>query len=633
MGIAVNVMGSDQDPNETWASIEDSSLTMTGGTLKVEATNEDPDMDPRIIAITGSLGIGSGPESVAGAGTISVNLIHNDTRASVRRSTITEAYVGPDTEVLDTQVTARDNSGIVTISGAVGLAQEKSLGAAVSYNEIENVLSASFEDVVLTADGSLTLDASSEGLIRGITVGVAASTSSGSFAGAGSLSINKISNLIDAHILKTIDGTSTISIGGNLGLKAADKSQIVSISGGVAGSHGKAVGAAISYNLIQNRVFATIEGAEVVVGDPLNWEDESIALSATSSASLIAFAVGGAAAQDFAFGGSLSVNAIANTLDAHITETPHVSATGDIILTASGSNKMLVVAGGVGLSTHKSAVGAAFAYNYIGGSFNPANPNLVDENSAASNQISAYIDNADVEAGGDIYLVAGYHPATEWLVMPELPELALSDSQVSDFAEGLYLELLSHGSVQNGTFVLDEDGIAFFRDQAVIVLEVQEPTDGEVQAYASDLYTLLTENGSLQDDTFILNEDYNPRIRDLASYFELNLYILDVNETRILSICVGGAGAGKFALGGAVSINIIRNSIEVKIVNSTVTASSVILATADKATIEALAGGVAGAGKTAIGAALATNDIANTIQAYIDNSVVTGTNLSVIAES
>jgi hypothetical protein len=409
VGIAVNVMGADGHPNVTRAYIEDSTVMLGNGTLEVSAFNENPTMDPRIIAITGSVGIGSGPDSFAGAGTISVNILSNDTDAYIKSSTITELDNDPGT--VNMLVKARDNSGIVAISGAVGISQKTSIGAAIGYNEIDNDVTAYLDNVDLTTNGTLTVQSSSESVIGSATVGVAASTSSGKFAGAGSVSINIIKNTIDAHIANTIDDEATLTTEGDILLSAADKSRIFSIAGGVAGASkgDAALGAAISYNLIQNQIDCYIEDATVRA----NGADSSIDLSATSDALLAALAVGGAGAKGFAFGGSLTVNSIANTLDAHIANTPDVYAGEDISLTASESDRFLVIAGGLGVATNSSAVGAAVAYNYIGGSFDPANPNLVDRDSTATDQISAYIDNAHVVAGGDLIVTAGYAPSSE----------------------------------------------------------------------------------------------------------------------------------------------------------------------------------------------------------------------------
>ncbi len=103
---------------------------------------------------------------------------------------------------------------------------------------------------------------------------------------------------------------------------------------------------------------------------------------------------------------------------------------------------------------------------------------------------------------------------------------------------------------------------------------------------------------------------------------------LDANSTaKVITLTVGGAGAGTFALGGSASLNEISNSLDAHISKAAVVQASeqIGLSATDHSAIKTLAGGVAGAGGTAIGAALATNDIANALAAYIDDSTVTST--------
>ena len=106
----------------------------------------------------------------------------------------------------------------------------------------------------------------------------------------------------------------------------------------------------------------------------------------------------------------MTINSIANTVDAHIEEQPgRVSARDDVSLIARESDTLVVLAGGVrAAATRGSAVGAAVAYNYIGGSFDIANPDVVNRDSDATDQITAYIDNARSQAGGDVIVSAGY---------------------------------------------------------------------------------------------------------------------------------------------------------------------------------------------------------------------------------
>ena len=57
-------------------------------------------------------------------------------------------------------------------------------------------------------------------------------------------------------------------------------------------------------------------------------------------------------------------------------------------------------------------VGAAIAYNYVGGSFDPANPDLIHRPTGITDQVTAYIDGSSVSAGGNVVVTAGYTAPT-----------------------------------------------------------------------------------------------------------------------------------------------------------------------------------------------------------------------------
>ncbi|MDH3275857.1 MAG: hypothetical protein OEM99_15100, partial [Gammaproteobacteria bacterium] len=98
------------------------------------------------------------------------------------------------------------------------------------------------------------------------------------------------------------------------------------------------------------------------------------------------------------------------------------------------------------------------------------------------------------------------------------------------------------------------------------------------------------------------------------------------SNATIKSIAVSGALAMGFSGNASVSVNEIDNTVDAHISGgSSVTslAGPVSLTATDTATIESLAGNVSvGAAGAAFGAAVATNTIGNTIQAYIDNSTI-----------
>ncbi len=349
IGIAVNIM-----KGVTRACIADSTVTIPGGTLEVSALNDNPTWDPRIIAITGSLGIGGGSESWSGAGTISVNIIWNETEtnkteACIKNSTITETPDNPGT--VHTWVKARDNSGITAISGAVGIANQTSIGAAISYNEIHSDVVAYLDKVSLTTSGSLTVDAATKSVITSVTIGVGAAVGTAKLAGAGSVSINVIENTVDA----AIRNGSTVTIGGPLVLMAHDDSSITGDAGGFAialGSGGKkggaivAVGLSIVVNDIENTIKASLDAATVQAG--------SVEVTAESTAVVDGWSIGGALAAGgsskgssvaVAGGGAWSSSTIETIIEAFVTTGSSVMATAGAVAVNARDNRPLFTTG------------------------------------------------------------------------------------------------------------------------------------------------------------------------------------------------------------------------------------------------------------------------------------------------
>ena len=114
---------------------------------------------------------------------------------------------------LSTTVKATDNSGIIAVAGAVGRldGRQRDRRRASATTSIDNDVLAYLDDVSLTTDGSLTLEATSDGEIGGVAVGVAVSigAADGKLAGAGSILINQITNTVEAYVADTVTGTGS----------------------------------------------------------------------------------------------------------------------------------------------------------------------------------------------------------------------------------------------------------------------------------------------------------------------------------------------------------------------------------------------------------------------------------------
>ncbi len=645
VGIALNLVGFSNDtetiPNQpavTRAYIEDSAITLTAGTLTVEATADNPSSEPRIVSIAGSTGVSAGAGSSGGAGMVAVNIIKGSTEAYVRGSTITETS---DSGIASLKIHARDDSRIHAIGGAVGVGAT-GFGAAIGYNEINSNTRAYLNDTDVTLGDSVTVTADSVSEIASAVVGVAVGTGTG-IAGAGSVGVNQITNTIEAYIA----GGSSVTAGGAVTVQATDRSQIVSVTGGAAVSTGgsSAVGAAVSYNLVSNAVTAFIDSSTVTS------TSGSVSVSATSEPLLVAIAVAGAGAQTFAFGGSVTVNSIANTVDAHIagsTSSSTVNAGGDVSVTAADKASMYVIAGAVAVTTGAStaAIGASLAYNYVGGSFDPENPNAISYNdgnhgsknpSAAGgdsqSSTTAYIDNSAVDAGGRVIVAAGYEA-------PALVPLAAESFDSSSVDGGTDTITLGTHGLETGDAVVYDAGNGntavggLANGTTYYVLRVSD-TEVNLAASAEDAAegTALELTGAGSGNGHSLSP-------------QLDFVVTQVRPAtvtgQLTNVTVAGAGSGSagtgLTLGAAVSLNYVRAGVDAHISNTpdgkAVEGTGAVQVLAkDSTQLNVGVGGFAIQGTVPVGAAVGVTDVANSITATIDNAVVrsTGNAVDVIA--
>ena len=411
------------DVATTLAYIHNSQVTMVDGTLELYADNYNSATNPRIIAVTASLGWGSQPASEGIAGMISVNVIKYRTAAYIDDGSSVTEVAAPagvtDQGPVTLLVHADDTSGIVSIGGAVGIGQAVGVGAALGFNQIHDSIEAYLDDTAVMVQGPVTLSANSKQTIGSVTLGIAAGTGAG-FAAAGSASVNNITNTIDAHI----SGGSNVKANGAIQIDAVDAALLVAITGGVGrfglqlGRYrGAGVGVAISYTLVSDAVSAFIDSSTV------DSVDSGLTLSATSTPMVVAIgAAGGGSTDSIGGAGTIAINSIANEVAAYISGST-ITTFGDLSVTASESATLYAFGlAGAGSDTG-AAVGAVLAYNYIGGTIDPADPNVIsyddgtiagtknpqvtgDDTTTTSN-ISAFINNSGVQAGGKVVVLAG----------------------------------------------------------------------------------------------------------------------------------------------------------------------------------------------------------------------------------
>ena len=327
------------------SSFSKNDLTTTTSTL-VEGSQLELERDLSLIAlndaaITSVAGGFSNGEKLAVAGTIALNEITSNVSALLTDSS--------DVTATTVNISATDESDILAISGAATVAKGSGFVGSFSGNNVQQTVTAQIDQSTTDATGSTSLTANSKGRIQSFAAGVSIQDQ---FAFAGSMAINNIQSTTSTKI-----NQSDVETGGQLNVRAASNGIINAFSGNFGGVGSAAVGAAVSINNQTNNVESSI------VESTVQAEEGSVNVSADTESVIRALAVGGAYAQAFALGGSVSTNKITSNTDAHVTSST-LTASADASVTANNQDTIKALTGGVaGAST--AAVGAAVSVNQI----------------------------------------------------------------------------------------------------------------------------------------------------------------------------------------------------------------------------------------------------------------------------
>ncbi|MFO7964214.1 MAG: LEPR-XLL domain-containing protein [Desulfobacterales bacterium] len=100
---------------------------------------------------------------------------------------------------------------------------------------------------------------------------------------------------------------------------------------------------------------------------------------------------------------------------------------------------------------------------------------------------------------------------------------------------------------------------------------------------------------------------------------------LVISVTGSVGVATGGGGSGGYAGAGTVSINIVNNTTEAKILDTTINDATgdVTLSALDKTSIYTFAGAFAAGKKAGLGGAIAVNTLLNETAAFVENSTIT----------
>lgn len=321
---------------DTRAGIADSTVTVTGGGVRVEAENSGAMWS---VSASGAMG-----DKVGVAGSVAYSSIDNVTEAA-----IDEANVDADSTVI---VDADDRSDIRSVGGAASYGGKAGVGAGVAISTVGNETTArvSGSGKTVHGDAGVSVTATNDNSI--VSVAAALGASQG-VAASGAVTVNIITNQTRA-----LHSGATVSATGNaVSVDAEDVSSILSIAGSVAISTGQAsIGIAAAYNEIDNETEAASSAGTL--------SGSAVTVEATEAAEIKSAAASGGGSAKVGVTGSLAINTITNDTRATATGST-LNAGGLVKIHAADTSDMLSITGS-GAFGGTAGVGASGSYNHIG---------------------------------------------------------------------------------------------------------------------------------------------------------------------------------------------------------------------------------------------------------------------------
>ncbi len=247
----------------TRAVVENATL---GGAsaLSIDAANRS------LVRTAAVSGAGAGTAAVAGS--VTTNLIHSDTQASLTDSSLHNALA-------DVKVSARDERSIDSLAGGAAVGGSVGVGAAVAYNDIGGTTSAVVAGSALDLDvRNLLVQADASGKAGGqgnrIRTVAAGLGGGGAVGGAASVAVNRMKGAVSARI----EAGANVLAQDNVGVLAAQAQQIDVYAGSIGGGVNAGIGLGTVVNLVDGSTEAAITGAGTAVtalglGDALTGVD------------------------------------------------------------------------------------------------------------------------------------------------------------------------------------------------------------------------------------------------------------------------------------------------------------------------------------------------------------------------
>ena len=508
--------------------------------------------------VTGAEEAGTPGFSFAGAGSVSLNMVSDITKAVVDGANIT--LNNNNNGAL--QVGARDSAFTGAWSGAAGLSFRKeqqsqkstsvAVSGAVGVNDIDNEITALVKDSNVTGAKDVDVAAVSGGTTVAAGLGATLTKDGGqgkNYSGGGSVSVNLLDKNVNAN-MEEVTLTGAANSKANVIDVAAYESD-VQVTGGInaniALGGGSLVGGGVTVADINNKINAGITGGTYTNVDNVNVKG-LLAVTQVTAAVSAGIAVGGSGTNN-AFGGAVVYNGLSNDITAGI-DGAAITADGLVNVTAKDTES-----------------GSAEAQPY---------QNLLGDYSEHNN----FAAERGIDTTGSSY----------------------------------YTGLNTNGESVNYS---DNEGSTIVGAAAVVTAGSNSNAGGAAVNIAN------------------IDNDFTAKINN-ANITAENVRAEADADTLIVNAS-GGVAAGTKSFGGMGSVTWqdIDNDLSAEIENSTITTNTAEAKAINNTQAVNVAGSVSYGAKAGIGATLAYNGLDNTVGAYMRGNTINalGTDVDVIVDA
>ena len=507
------------------------------------------------------------------------------------------ATKGEGKVALDTK--AKGSTKIITtaLAASANLSSKGVGGAgAAAVSVLQNTMAARIEKSTIAAD-TLNNIASSDALLINTAGGMA--VGGGYFSGAGSVSVQYTSDTTKAELEDSdVEAQHTA-------VQAKTKNVDVNVAGQVsAGQNG--AGLAVAFNHMNNATQAQI------LGSSIKGAAHEVAVAAENNSTTVSVAAGVGLGSSWALAGALAINQGKDTTQAGIgaseSKRSSLENVNRTAVDAKDSTTKVAVAGGLsGAGT--AAIGGAIAYNQVGG--------------VGYQSTEAFLNNTDILTKGD---------------KSALRVHALDEATLGTAAAGIG----GAGSVAvqgaAATSNIEKDVRTQMKDTNVTSAAGEKR--GSLSLKAESLGSMYTNTVVLAGSgTVAVGAGVSVTTALGSTRAELSggrqelggAEVRAASKNKVLTVGVGGAGAGTAAVAGSVAVNVQKGETTAKITGGAQLDAAhdvVVAATSDRA-VDTYAGVLSAAG---VGAAVGLSSVVNTIKTTT-NALVEGETTKVKANA